>query len=471
MSGWGERHVDERWGGVVLDEGTDGDVDAREDRAGLAPQGPTGVCTECNADGRAMCACRECGAPVAPDDSSRHYARGWQDGPRPGGLGRCEEEECPWEVRTMGVRGGHGSVAVCTQCDAHFHIRCALDRVRRESGVRIEAISAGLTRGALCATCCLDGLENNTRVTWLLGLWEEARRARGGTSQPEATGAAQTNRVALRTLVQRVIGAASYLQEAAVRVQEPGRSWASTVPSSGRSNRDSETEAEVAAWECVVGLEAMAEAEQRLTRARPARFALDTMRAQDRVEKAARELETAAAKTDGPGGPLELMYGPWEWRARRWPAGLDRDRGGGHVWQARLTQTVLRCDVPGCVAPIGSHRDGEQWRPMLCFECEVVAHPRCAMEWWHLLSPPEFEDRVVPDRLWDSWRCTRCCRWSGRRPALYCRLGYQLGQRAELVFRVIEGRHLLRDDERAGPVIWEPRAVVLGIGSVRRGDG
>ena len=90
---------------MVLDEDTGDEGDFREDRAGLAPQGPTGVCTECNADGRAMCACRVCGAPVAPDDSSRHYARGWQDGPRPGGLGRCEEAECPWEVRTMGVRG------------------------------------------------------------------------------------------------------------------------------------------------------------------------------------------------------------------------------------------------------------------------------------------------------------------------------------------------------------------------------
>ena len=118
----------------------------------------------------------------------------------------------------MGVRGGHGSVAVCIQCDAHFHIRCALDRVVRDSGVRIEAISAGLTRGALCATCCLDGLEDNTRVSWLLGLWEEARKARGGTSRPAAAGMAQTNRVALRTLVHRMVGAAAYLREAAVPV-------------------------------------------------------------------------------------------------------------------------------------------------------------------------------------------------------------------------------------------------------------
>ena len=132
--------------------------------------------------------------------------------------------------------------------------------------------------------------------------------------------------------------------------------------------------------------------------------------------------------------------------------------GGGHTWQARCTRRVLRCDIPGCVAPTGLWRDGERHRPMVCAECGGVAHPDCAMGWWRLDAAPEVGERGSPDCMWDVWWCIFCSRRAGRRPARY-RFGDAMG--GATVVRTVPGRHLFEDGDRIGAVAVDPRHMVL----------
>ena len=355
------------------------------------------------------------------------------------------------------VPDGCARITACMQCGLRFHMRCAGGRVKRESGVSLAALPAGLTRGALCASCCLGGLNDNPRVEWLVGMWRTAAADRE-VGRRKCSGGPER---ALHDLVATVGGAVKGIRVSVVRARSGGGSWDARLPTG-----DGRSEAERAAQSCVVGQEAIAAAERLLVgdTGRMERFTgasswgdMWCARAQDALVRAALDLEDAVEDVVEVDGFVVLMYGRG-WREAGGHRGADRDLGGGHTWQARCTRSVLRCDMPGCVAPTGLWRDGERHRPMVCAECGVVAHPDCAVRWWRLDGAPGVGERGSPDCMWDSWWCTFCLRRAGRRPARY-RVRHAAGD--AMTFRVVPGRHLFEDGDRIGAVAVDPRQMVL----------